>query len=231
MNQNHSEKTMILACETIKDELALAIRLTDANFDTAWVESGLHNSPNRLRTVIQSQLEAISGYSRVLLAFGSCGNAMAGLVTGNYELIMPKVDDCISLLIGSIAARMDFNKKGGIYFLTPGWLRGERNLWAEYCYTIEKYGEQKAERILKSMLDSYTYLGLLDTNSYDMAEIMPEIDRIAAALKLTRTIIPASVTYLCDLLTGPWDADRFLRVPANSEILESDLLFIGEVTG
>ena len=218
-------KTMVLACETIRDELGLAAKLTGTDYEIWWVESGLHNYPNKLRETIQSRLDSIADHGRVLMAFGSCGNSVVGLKTGNFELIIPKVDDCISLLIGSVKARMDFGKEigGGTYFLTPGWLRGERNLWAEYCYTVEKYGESTADMVMKTMLASYSYLGLLDTKTYDMADIMPEIDKIAETLKLAKTIVPASVAYLCDLLAGLWDEERFLVVPPNSEIQDFTL--------
>ena len=221
--------TVVLACETIRDELEFAVKLTGSDYEIIWVESGLHNNPDKLRTYIQSRLDSISDRSRVLMAFGSCGNSVVGLKTGNFELIIPRVDDCISLLIGSVKTRMDIGNKGGTYFLTPGWLRGERNLWAEYCYAVEKYGERKADRIMKSMLEHYSYLGLLDTKCYNIAEIMPEIEKIAEKLKLTQVIIPASVDYLCDLLTacrplGSWDEERFLVIPPNSTINDFQLL-------
>ena len=202
----------ILACETIRDELESAIKIVGSGYPIKWVESGLHNYPGRLRKALQGQLDSLDGHDCVLMAFGSCGNAAVGLRTGGFRLIMPRVDDCITLLIGSAQKRAEIGKGAGIYYLTPGWLRGERSVWAEYCHAVDKYGEQTAGEIMDAMLKHFTYLGVLDTKCYNLDEALPEFSRIAGKLKLTQRIIPASVEYLCDLLTGPWEDKRFLVV-------------------
>lgn len=214
---------MILACETIRDEIERAQKLTSVDYPVVWVESGLHNHPEKLREVLQEHLDAGNNYDRVLMAFGSCGNSVIGLKTGDYELVIPRVDDCISMMIGSVEKRMDIGKAGGTYFLTPGWLRGERNLWAEYEYSRDKYGEETARSIMEMMLEHYVYLGLVDTQSFDTEQFYPEIERIAKELELEPIIIPASVDYLCDLFLGPWESERFVVVPANSIIEEFSL--------
>lgn len=212
--------TIILACETIRDEIDKARALTHVDHPIIWVESGLHNHPEKLRAVLQDHLDEGNGYKRVLMAFGSCGNSVIGLKTGNYELIIPRVDDCISMMIGSVEKRMDIGKAGGTYFLTPGWLRGERNIWAEYEYSCDKYGKETARSIMEMMLEHYVYLGLVDTQSFDASQVYPEIERIAKELNLEPKIIPASVDYLCRLFVGPWDNEQFVVVPANSVIEE-----------
>ena len=143
---------MILACETIRDEIDRARELTSVDYPIVWVESGLHNHPEKLRAVLQEHLDSGNDYERILMAFGSCGNSVIGLKTGDYELVIPRVDDCISLMIGSVERRMVIGKAGGTYFLTPGWLRGERNIWAEYEYSRDKYGEETARSIMEMML-------------------------------------------------------------------------------
>ena len=215
----------LLACETLRDELEYASKLTGVKYDTQWVESGLHNYPDKLRNQMQERLDSFFGYDKVLMAFGCCGNSVIGLKTGDFELVIPRVDDCISMLIGSVEKRIQVGQNGSIYFLTPGWLRGERNLWAEYSYAVEKYGEDTADMVMESLLGNYTYLGLLDTECYDVQEVLPSIGHMAQKLKLTQKIIPASVDYLCNLLVGPWEEDRFLVVPPNS-IVENFLLRI-----
>lgn len=64
-----------------------------------------HDVPNRLREAIQRELDGIQDADRVLMAFGTCGGAMVGLRTGNFQLILPRVDDCLSLLMGSMEQR------------------------------------------------------------------------------------------------------------------------------
>ena len=126
-------KTIMIACKTIERELKKAIRDTGISYPCTWLESGLHNYPEKLREALQKTLDEISSETeRVILAFGYCGNAVNGLKTGNFQLILPRVDDCITLMLGSFKKRQEISAEAASYFLTKGWLDGERNIWAEY---------------------------------------------------------------------------------------------------
>lgn len=211
-------KEIVIACETLRDEIQAAINITGYEQDIRWIKSGLHNIPEKLRSCLQQQLDQCNEYDRVLMTFGLCGNSIIGLNTGDFQLVIPKVDDCISLLLGSVSERVKAGKDGGVYFLTPGWLRGERNIWAEYNYAVEKYGEKKGDMIMKLLLENYKYLGMLDTKAYNMNEYTYTVDKIAKKLGLSRKIIPASVDYLCQLLTGPWQNDKFVVLEPHSQV-------------
>lgn len=50
-----------------------------------------------------------------------------------------------------------------MYFMSKGWLQGERNIWVEYLRAREKYGEDTAREIMAMMFGSYQKLGILDT--------------------------------------------------------------------
>ncbi|MBP1628958.1 MAG: hypothetical protein H6Q00_3433 [Holophagaceae bacterium] len=56
---------------------------------------------DRLKVQLQDTFDALNDVDRVLLAFGSCGNALLGPQTRGFQLVFPKVDDCISLLSGA----------------------------------------------------------------------------------------------------------------------------------
>jgi hypothetical protein len=213
-----------LACETIRDELEHALEDAGGDFRVSWLESGLHNFPDMLRERLQTTLDSFDGCDQVLMAFGRCGNVLDNLRTGAYELILPNTDDCISLLLGSVRRRLEYSREGGTYFLTRGWLRGERNIWTEYLYAREKYGEKNARSIMAIMLKNYRYLSVVDTQSYDLDGILPMTKGIADTLKLTHRVIPGTIRYLRDLLTGPWDGERFIRYPPHSRIGEFCLI-------
>jgi hypothetical protein len=206
----------ILACETVRDELAYALDLAGMDYELRWVESGLHNYPDKLRRRLQEDLDSLADCDRVLMAFGCCGNAVIGLETGDYELIIPRVDDCISLLIGSTEKRMEISENGSAYFLTPGWLRGGRGISEEYQHAVKRYGERGGQKIMQKMFAHYRYIGLLDTGIYNTAAVLPEVVRMAGQLGLAYKVLPASVEYVCDLLRGPWEEDRFVILPPHS---------------
>lgn len=220
-------KTVILACNTIRDELEKAAAETNCPHEFVWVESGLHLVPESLRRRLQEELDKISGVNRVLLAFGFCGNAVVGLKSGAYRLVIPRVDDCITLLLGSKENRERW--KGGTYFLTKGWLEGEFNIWKEYQSVLARYGPKRTERVYRVMLAHYKFLGLIDTGAFDVPGLIPQVQEIAAALKLELLILPGTDGYLKRFLAGPWDADNFVTVPPFTTI---ELAHLGlELTG
>lgn len=213
-------KTVIIGCETLERELSAAVRETACPYPVLWIQAGLHNVPEKLQLAVQEKIDSCTHYQRILLAMGYCGNSVVGLHTGEAELILPRADDCISILCGSQEKRLTFPET---YFFTEGWLREERTIWQEYQYTAEKYGPKRAQRIFQTMLHNYRYCALLDTGCFDGAAVGGEVRRIADRLGLSYQVIPGTISYLCQLLTGPWPTDRFLTVPPH-RVLERSLL-------
>jgi hypothetical protein len=113
---------------------------------------------------------------------------------------------------------MRINAKRATYFLTAGWLRGERNIYVEYEYAIKKYGEELGMGIMSTMLANYKELALLDTGSYDIGPAKLESERIAIKLGLGLRVIPATVDYISELLTGPHAPERFFVFQPNTKI-------------
>ncbi len=203
-------KTLILACNTIRDELEKAARETGCIHPFTWIESGQHLVPESLRRRIQEELDHISGVDQVLLGFGYCGNAVLGLEARDFRLIIPKVDDCITWLLGSEERRELCGREGGVYFLTKGWLEGEVNIWKEYQSVLSRFGQERTEQIYRRMLAHYRFLGLIDTGAYDAAALFPHVSQVASTLELEAKILSGSDLYLKKFLTGPWDEKDFL---------------------
>ena len=97
------------------------------------------------------------------------------------------------------------------------WIDSSKGLMAEYTRAVERYGEEKAERIFKLMLKSYKYLMLIDTDSYNIDEyVFPAKD--VADLTHLELIIEQGGTWLLEkLLTGPYDRD-FCIIPKGEEV-------------
>lgn len=217
-------KTAVLACNTIRAELILAESRVKSGHDLYWVESNLHNNPDRLRVEIQRSLDTLDSYERVILAFGFCGNSVAGIKTRSFELIMPFIDDCVSLMIGSIAERARLTAGHNSIYLTKGWLGNETNILSEYEYTVKKYDEDRANLVIKMMYAQYDWLSLIDTGAYELDSIAEAADKISERFGLERVVIPGTTSYIEQLLVGPYDEGKFLRIEPHSAIDESMLV-------
>ncbi len=107
---------VIIACKTIEQELNAAMEQTGCDYPVVWLEPGLHDVPKKLHETLEAHLDTVRGYDTVLLAMGFCGNSVVGLHTHDFELVIPRRDDCISLLLG------DTQRPFAAVFLTEGWL-------------------------------------------------------------------------------------------------------------
>ena len=217
-------KTVAIACKTLEEEIRLVLRRPDVPTpELVWIESGLHNTPEKLRARLQRALDEVETAERVLLVFGICGNAALYLKTGDFEMIMPRVDDCITLMLGSFAARSRIAAEGGTYFLTQGWMQNESNIYAEYLYAVKKYGKRTADSIYKTLLAHYRQLGLIDTGAYDFVQFVEKTKVVSETLGLAQRPITGTLEYLAQLFTGPWPAERFIAVPKNTVVSPSML--------
>ena len=206
---------VIIACQTIEKELLAAMANAGVNYPIRWIESGLHNVPKLLHNRLQQELDGCSGFDTVLLAMAFCGNSVVGLRTHDFQLILPRCDDCITLLLGSAERRQN---ESYTFFLTEGWLKGERNIWTEYESCIQRYGEKRGRQIFDSLFAHYKYIALVDTGAYDTEKAEVEAKMIADRLGLRYRRIPGGVDYLQSLLTAPWPEERFVRISPYSEI-------------
>ena len=81
-------KTAILACKTLRYEVEKACKDNDIDYPIYWIESGLHNYPEKLHNNLQEELDKLQGFDRVIMTFGLCGNALLGIKSNNLELII-----------------------------------------------------------------------------------------------------------------------------------------------
>ncbi len=203
-------KTVALACETIVDEIKCSAAEVNSQIPIRWIESGLHNSPEKLRSHLQDEIYALeesSDPANILLLFGYCGNALLGLTSARCRLVIPRVDDCISLLLGGNQNRNTLSAEAMAYYLTKGWLRHENNLWNEYRYCLRKYGSERTREIYRIMLGNYKNLNVIETGAYNLADVLPQTKDLASTLGLKHKIIAGSLGLIHKALLGEWDDD------------------------
>jgi len=137
------------------------MKKTPVSYPVIWVEGELHNTPSKLTARLSEVLDQVDA-QRVLMLFGFCGNAVLGIRAKNFEMIIPRVDDCISLLFGSVKKRAAISAEYAAFFITEGWLHVKGNIWEEYLTSVETYGEEVAHYIMNAQFGHYRTLGVPD---------------------------------------------------------------------
>jgi hypothetical protein len=192
----------------IEDEVLSALASAGADYAIEWIDAGLHAHPEKLRARVQDALDQTADADRILLAFGHCGNMIDTLQTRDFELILPNVDDCVSLMLYPHRT----GKETGVYYLTRGWVRNRADDLSGYTRMAARHGPKKAERLLRRLMDGYHTVSPIETGAYSPDAIEEEGRSFAALLDLKYESCPGSVLWLRELFSGgDLDESRFLR--------------------
>jgi len=157
----------LITCPAVLGELADGA--TDG-VDTRKLEAQLHLRPERLKAALQTAVaEADKPGATIVLGYGLCSNTVLGLKTEHATLVVPKVDDCIAMMLGSNEAFAAENaKERDSYYVAKAYLEECDTIVSEHEKLIEKRGAERAEKMMRLLLKHYTRIVLVDTGRYDL---------------------------------------------------------------
>jgi len=202
------DTTKILACKTLEEEIRAVL---SSSMDCEFLEYGLHNTPAKLQKELQHRIDEASGNGVILLGYGLCSNGTANLLSDRHTLVIPRVHDCISLLLGSRELyEQEFKKCPGTYYLSKGWIEQKGDPLSSYRKYCEKYGEKRALEFIKIEYANYKRVAFIHTVA-DSREYVGYSMETAEFLGIEHTEVQGSLRYIENLVKGEWD-DEFLIV-------------------
>jgi len=211
----------ILACATVMEEM-LPLLSPDVSYQV--LDFGLHINPTNLKSALQQAIDAAAEKAEtVILGYGLCSMAVLGLRANGCTLVVPRVDDCITIFLGSKQAyKQQSQAEPGTYYLTKGWLEVADTPFDEYDRLAERYGPAKAEWVIRQMIKHYTRLALIDTGRQADLDGYREMARgLAERWGLRFEEILGSNALVHRMLFGPWEGD-FVVVPPGGTIRYED---------
>jgi hypothetical protein len=213
--QEHAGKIKVIACATVIEEMLSHLPPGD---DYSVLDFGLHVSPESLRSSLQEAIDvSAKSAETILLGYGLCSQAVVGLHANGCRLVVPKVDDCIAIFLGSAQAyKAQFRSEPGTYYLTKGWIEAGDSPFGEYDSMAERYGEEKARQLIGKMLKNYTRLALINTGQYELGRYRDYCQRAAERFGLRYEEIPGSSSMIKKLLDGPWDDEFVVANPGET---------------
>lgn len=207
-------RVKLIACRTLEDEIRAVL---PESVDCDFMEYALHSSPERLREKLLQKISEADGYETLLFGYGLCSNGVAGLKSEQHVLVIPRVHDCISLLLGSRKLYdTEFRKCPGTYYLSKGWIDQKGDPLSSYERYRERYGDEKARWIIE--MEYANYKRLVYIHTVPISEDYVEYSKkVAAFLGLEFVEIKGSLGYLEKLVKGEWDRD-FIVCPPGKEV-------------
>ncbi len=208
-------KTKIIACATVIEEMQPLLP-KDLAYEV--LDFGLHLAPNNLKEILQKAIDNLCvEFNTLILGYGLCSMAVVGLQNRNCTLVIPRVDDCIAIFLGSNDAYSEQAKKEpGTYYLTKGWIEVSDTPFDEHKRLVEKYGEERADRIMDAILKHYTRLAYIDTGQNNQERYREYARIMAKKFNLRFEEIIGSDTLIRKLFFGPWDGEILVVPPGHT---------------
>jgi hypothetical protein len=229
-------KYLCLACEVLARPLYLCAARSPHIIDIQLVQKGLHNTPASLRQKLQEMVDGAQGYEAILLGYGLCGQATAGLIARTAPLVIPRAHDCITLFLGSRERyQQQFTDFPGTYWYAQDYIEREdgsgsalsmgagsdTDLAAVYDEYVQKYGKDNADYLMEVMgawQQHYRRAAFIDMGVADGDVVEARARAEAARRGWTFDRLPGDLVLIRRLLEGEWEED-FLIVPPGGQVV------------
>ncbi|MEG0074795.1 MAG: DUF1638 domain-containing protein [Eubacterium sp.] len=208
-------KKVIIGCSVLRREIEDSLGdMPDFQFN--WLEDQLHNVPETLHQKVQDAIKEAENADIIYLLYGHCGQALTGVKALDCPIVLPKVEDCIDVLLFHNHASVKMRRTS--YFVSQGWLWGKEGLGYEYDRIKEKNGEKRALRVIKAMYRNYKHLMFIKTG-IDEDRVREKCAEIADKIDLELLETDGDVTLILEMLNGNID-ERFIVIPPGGSITE-----------
>jgi hypothetical protein len=209
-----------MACATVIEEM---LPLLPPGMQHQVFDFGLHINPDRLRSALQEAIDAVSGqFDTVILGYGLCSQAIIGIHANGCRLVVPRVDDCIAIFLGSRSAyTAQCRAEPGTYYLTKGWIEVGDTPFSDYERSVQRYGKARAERIYQIMMGNYRRLALINTGQYELEKYREYTRHTAEKFGLRFEEIEGSDALVKKMLSGPWDEEFVVIQPGETFALRN----------
>ena len=232
-----------IACDVVARPVYLCAARSPHVVDVRLFERGLHDVPKDLRTRLQEAIdEAPATADAVVLGYGLCGGATAGIVARDRPVVLPRAHDCITLFLGTRERYLEEHGRVATYWYVADQL--ERNdgyragvgglaigsdtdaeieeVRAEY---VAKYGEDNADYLMEVLGGWRVHYGRAAFVSMGVAdEAVPEAAARDEAERRGWAFerIEGSLVLLRRLIDGDWGEDMLVLQPGEQLAMSYD---------
>lgn len=211
----------ILTCSSLRTYVDIAQQKMNTDYPVIMIDRIYHVDPDRMKKVIQEELEKSTlRIDTLLVAMGFCGGVW-NQVRAVVRTVIPRVDDCVSMLLATDSQYIPNRKQTGHLYLYEKNPKDSSalSLLHDYAKASDEFKGINREYLFHMWFDQYYYLDIIDTgynNCYEeeyVEQAQENADMIHAALDY----VPGSNLILEKLVSGNWD-EQFLVAKAGDMI-------------
>ena len=234
----------LIACKVLYREISLLTSHCENFIDVTYLQQGLHDTPEVLRQTLQDEIDRIDAdtdiyscsraegldFDAILLGYGLCSNAVCGLSSQKYKLVIPRAHDCITLFLGSKERyRQYFDAhSGGVYWYTPGWnecslMPGKEYMDFMHRRYVEKYGEKKAALLMahETWLEGYNTCAYVDWETLHLENHVQYAKACADYLNVRFDLVKGDPALMRHFINGNWNPEDFFVLAPGQKVAAS----------
>ena len=226
----------MIACGVLALDVEEAASRLGIEISTDYLPGGLHERPAELRRRLQESIDSAcrrQKLDRIVVGYGLCGRGTVGIHARSVPLVLPRVQDCIGLFLGSDEEyRRQFQQYPGTYYISAGWYeekveplrqeqtKGETTGSADeerVRHLTEKYGNEENARAIVEFYDSwkrnYQRAAFIDTGAPKPKKYAEHARTMAEEFGWEYERLSGNLGLLERAISGETSTDELLVVP------------------
>ncbi len=233
-----------IGCDALARLIYLCAAQSPHLVDVSLHHLGLHRNPADLQVRLQQEIDnAIGeGYTAVVMGYGLCGKATAGITARDVPVVIPRAHDCITLFLGSRARYIEQHEnQPGTYWYSKDYIErgsldgnltalgaGEDNgfdIEGEYDRYVEKYGKDNADYLMEVMgawRAHYQRAAFIDMGVGESQAVEVKAREEAQRRDWRFERVAGDLLLVRKLLNGNWDADFLILQPGQQLAMSYD---------
>lgn len=211
------KNTVVLACSSMADFIAEAMEHTGTHYNVIYIDRKFHVEPEQMKAEVARAMAQLPPETvTVLVAMGFCGGVWDS-VRFPVRVVIPKTDDCVSLLLQTDDQLIPNRKEMGhlyVYEQDPHGFSELTRLKGGFDTEPNPYG-LSLEDLFRMYFGSYHTMDIIDTGLNDcyseeyVAAVQESADRIGAGIDY----VEGGCRMLEKLFTGKWDRQFLVKQP------------------
>ncbi len=207
---------VILSCSSLTDYVNAAQEKLNTNYPVIYLDRSFHRDPRLMRGEIIKALGSIDeNIDTVLVSMGYCGGSWED-VKCDKRIVLPRVDDCCTLLLTTDDNKVSDRKSVGHYYIKEKQPESVLLSTIFKAYTKDM-DEAKRESIYKYWSGLYKDIDVIDTGLNDCRS-----ESYRSIVEKDRKFFGSNINYvkgsniiLEKLISGKWD-EQFIVIESGT---------------
>lgn len=199
----------ILACESLLEYVWAAQKKLGTDYPVFTLDYSRQEDPEQMRSRITEVIVRMpQQIDTVLVAMGFCGGSW-NQVTLDRRIVIPKVDDCVSLLLNTDELHCPNPKEMGHLYMTE---RKPKQSCKRLCQQCLRW---KADDCYPRWFANHSQLDIIDTGVFDCYEesYVEDAQKCAETVNCVLGYVTGSNLMMEKLIGGHWDAQFVVAEP------------------